>query len=407
MPVLEGLRVVELGVWVAGPSTAALLADWGADVVKVEPPRGDPFRQLFGALGYRPSTPNAPFALDNRGKRSIAVDLQTAEGKEVLDRLIARADVFVTNLRPGALERLGLEPSETVARHRGLVYAAITGYGLSGPDRDLPGYDVGPFWSRSGMALQLVPPGAPPPPIRGGMGDHATALGAVAAILAALHERGRTGSGRVVDVSLLRTGAFLMGWDLGIQTALGKVAPATDRADSPTPLLNCYLSGDGKWFFLTGLEADRHFPNLLRAIERPELADDPRFATAKERRRHGPELVAELDVVFASRTLEDWAGRFAQAQVWWAPAQSLDEVVADRQLRAQDGFVPVRFPDGQVEESVAAPISLGASEGPEPVKVPSIGEHSREILEEAGFAAAQIEALTDAGVVFVPAAGPE
>jgi crotonobetainyl-CoA:carnitine CoA-transferase CaiB-like acyl-CoA transferase len=403
---LQGLRVVELGVWVAGPSTAALLADWGADVVKIEPPQGDPFRQLFGALGYRPSTPNAPFALDNRGKRSIAVDLQAPAGKEVLERLIARADVFVTNLRPGALERLGLEPNDTVARHGHLVYAAITGYGLSGPDRELPAYDVGPFWSRSGMALQLVPPGTPPPPIRGGMGDHATALGAVAAVLAALHERTRTGKGRVVDVSLLRTGAFLMGWDLGIQMALGKVAPATDRAESPTPLLNCYRSGDGKWFFLTGLEADRHFPNLLRAIERRELADDPRFATAKERRRHGTDLVAELDLVFASRSLSEWAERFAQAEVWWAPAQTLDEVCADAQLRAQGGFVPVELPDGQAVESVAAPIGLGEWRGPGAIRVPAVGEHSREILEEAGFDAARVEALTRAGVVVpAPASG--
>jgi crotonobetainyl-CoA:carnitine CoA-transferase CaiB-like acyl-CoA transferase len=375
-------------------------------VIKVEPPQGDPFRQLFGALGYRPSTPNAPFALDNRGKRSIAVDLHTGEGKEVLERLIARADVFVTNLRPGALDRLGIAPGDTVARHRRLVYAAITGYGLSGPDRDLPAYDVGPFWARSGMALQLVPPGVPPPPIRGGMGDHATALGAVAAILAALHERGRTGSGGVVDVALLRTGAFLMGWDLGIQMALGKVAPATDRRISPTPLLNCYRSGDGRWFFLTGLEADRHFPHLLRAIDRAELADDPRFASAKERRRNGAELVAELDVVFASRSLAEWAERFAQAQVWWAPAQSLDEVVEDPQLRAQPGFVPVRFPDGQVEESIAAPVSLGEPGGSEPIRVPAVGEHSREILREAGFDEDRIAALTESRVVGPGVAAP-
>jgi crotonobetainyl-CoA:carnitine CoA-transferase CaiB-like acyl-CoA transferase len=399
---LGGLRVVELGVWVAGPSTAALLADWGADVVKVEPPGGDPFRQLFGALGYRPTTPNAPFALDNRGKRSIAVDLRAPAGRAVLERLLAGADVFVTNLRPAALDRLGLEPGDTVRRHPRLVYAAITGYGLTGPHRHLPGYDVGPFWARSGMALQLVPPGEPPPPIRGGMGDHATALGAVAGILAALLERTTSGRGRVIDVSLLRTGAFLMGWDLGIQMALGKVAPATVRTASATPLLNCYQSGDGKWFFLTGLEADRHFPNLLRAIERPELAEDPRFSTAKERRRHGADLVGELDIVFRSRPLDEWAERFEREQVWWAPAQSLEEVTTDAQLRAQHGFVPVRFPDGRVEETVAAPLSLADGETAAPLGVPAVGEHGGEVLEEIGYDEAEIVALTRAGVVVLP-----
>jgi crotonobetainyl-CoA:carnitine CoA-transferase CaiB-like acyl-CoA transferase len=401
---LQELRVVELGVWVAGPSTAALLADWGAGVVKVEPPQGDPFRELFGALGYRPTTPNAPFALDNRGKRSIAIDLQRAEGRAVLERLLANADVFVTNLRPRALERLGLDPDETLRRFPRLVYAAITGYGLTGPDRDLPAYDVGPFWARSGMALQLVPPGDPPPPIRGGMGDHATALGAVAAILAALLDRTTTGRGRVVDVSLLRTGAFLMGWDLGIQMALGRVAPATPRTMSATPLLNCYRSKDGQWFFLTGLEADRHFPHLLRAIERPDLAEDPRFASAKERRRHGEDLVGELDVVFRSRTMDEWAERFDQEQVWWAPAQSLEQVTTDPQLRAQHGFVPVRFPDGQVEESVAAPVAMYERKAEEPLEVPAVGEHGRQVLNEAGYDETEIEALAKAGVVVLPGA---
>ena len=406
MSALRGLRVVELGIWVAAPSAAAVLADWGADVVKVEPPQGDPFRGLFAALGYRATTPNAPFALDNRGKRSVCLDLRNAAGRDVLERLLGESDVFVTNLRPAALGRLGLEPDAVLARHDRLVYAAITGYGLTGPERDLPGYDVGAFWARSGMALQLVPPGEPPPPIRGGMGDHATALATVAAILAALFERSTTGRGRVVDASLLRTGAFLMGWDLGIQMTVGKVAPAIDRRLSPIPLLNCYRSGDGKWFFLIGLEADRHFPHLLRAIGRTELAEDPRFAAAAERRRHGEELVAELDAAFAQRTLAQWAERFAEEDVWWAPARSLDEVADDPQLHAHGGIVPLELPDGTVAESVAAPVSLDTSaDERSPARVPAIGEHSRQVLLEHGYDDAEIRALAEAGAVVLADSG--
>ena len=232
---LAGLRVIELGVWVAAPSAAALLADWGADVIKIEAPSGDPMRKAFGSVGIRKDFPNPAFAQDNRGKRSVVLDLRKQEDRDRLEELLDTADVFISNLRPDALDGLGLEPSATVARHPGLVYCSISGYGLRGEDRNRPAYDVGAFWARSGLSYQLGSVGGGPLYARGAIGDHITALAGLSGLLAAVLEQRQTGRGRVVEVSLLRTGAFVLGWDLGLQATVGKVSPAEPRAGQPDP----------------------------------------------------------------------------------------------------------------------------------------------------------------------------
>src|SRR6185369_8650188 len=231
---LEGVRVVEMGLWVAGPAAAGVLADWGGDVVKIEPPAGDPMRAFFQLATGSKVDRNPPFDLDNRGKRSVVVDLRVAEGRAALDRLLATADVFVSNMRPDALARLGLDAASLTARFPRLVYASVTGYGRTGPDADRPGYDVGAFWARSGVAQTLAPEGTPPPMIRGGFGDHVTAITTVSGILAALFERERSGRGRIVETSLLRTGAYCLGWDLGIQLSFGKIREPVARTEVET-----------------------------------------------------------------------------------------------------------------------------------------------------------------------------
>src|SRR5271156_2194025 len=235
---LTGLRVVEMGVWVAAPSAGALLADWGADVIKVEPPNGDPMRSAFGSLGIGQDFPNPAFAQDNRGKRSVVLDLRQPEARERLEELLTTADVFLTNLRPDALDGLDLEPATTVARHPRLVYCSVSGYGLRGDDRNRPAYDIGAFWARSGLSVQMADGDGNPLNARGGIGDHITGLAAVAGLLAAVMEQRATGKGRVVEVSLLRTGAYVLGWDLGLQMALGKVAGAEPRDQNQAPLMN-------------------------------------------------------------------------------------------------------------------------------------------------------------------------
>ncbi len=389
---LEGLRVVELGLWVAGPAAAGLLADWGAEVVKLEAPAGDPMRAFFRLATGSKVERNPPFELDNRGKLSVAIDLRSSAGQAAALALLARADVFITNLRPDALARARLDPETLRARFPRLVYASITGYGRAGADRDRPGYDVGAFWARSGVADTLTVAGNAPPMIRGGFGDHVTALAAVSGILAALVERERSGRARLVETSLLRTGMYCLGWDLNIQLAFGKVRAPVARTDTETPLMNSYRASDGKWFWLIGLEADRHFPGLTRAIERGELIADARFGDARARRHNRGDLIALLDDAFRTRPLAEWSARFDAEDVWWAPVQSPAEVIADPQAHAAGAFAQVRGADGSDGPAIAGPVSF---DGHTPTlgPVPALGEHTRDVLSEIGFGDAEIDAL--------------
>ena len=269
---LNGFRVVELAMWVAGPSAAGTLADWGADVIKIEPPQGDPQRHIFGALGHAVQTGVPPFEIDNRGKRSVVIDLGTPEGRERLDNILATADAFITNLRPAALERLALDHESVLGRFPRLVYGSLTGYGLDGPDRDRAGYDAGAFWARSGMAHTFAPPGELAPALRAGMGDHITGMTLAAGVLAKLLERERTNRGGLAATSLLRAGMYAIGWDFGVQLRFGRRERTRARHESRSPLTNSYLAADGKGFWLICLETDRHWPNLIVALDRPDLA---------------------------------------------------------------------------------------------------------------------------------------
>jgi crotonobetainyl-CoA:carnitine CoA-transferase CaiB-like acyl-CoA transferase len=380
---LASLRVVELGVWVAAPSAAALLADWGADVIKVEAPTGDPMRQVFGSLGIDSDMPNPAFSLDNRGKRSVVLDLRQPEGREHLEDLLATADVFISNLRPDALDGLGLEPAATVGRHPHLVYCSISGYGLQGTERNRPTYDIGAFWARSGLSMQMADHEGTPLNARGGIGDHITGLAALGGLLAAVLEQRATGRGRVVEVSLLRTGAYVLGWDLGLQMTLGKVARAEPRERNQAPLMNPYRAADGRWFFFTGLEASRHIDAVCRALGRPDLAEDPRFADASAIRRHRVEIIALLDEIIAGRPLSEWSERFEREGVWWAPAQTPAEVVEDPQLLANHGLVEIGGgASGTTQRSVNGPVSF-SDVAPGPIApVPSLGEHTDEVIRE-------------------------
>ncbi len=378
---MEGVKVVEVGMWVAGPAAAGILGDWGADVVKIEPPESDPFRGLLSALGGDISP---PFELDNRNKRSIGINLSLPEGRALAAELVDAADVFVTNARPSALARAGLDYAAVSARNPRLIYAHVTGYGLEGEERDRAAYDVGAFWSRAGVAAALTPDGTPLPYQRGGMGDHMAGLAAAGAVGTALYARERTGEGQLVSTSLLRIGMYMLGWDISMSLRLGAPTVPMTVAAPPNPLINAYTTGDGKRFWMLGLQGDRHWPDVLRAVDRPEWADDPRFAGIVARFEHAAELVAMLNEIFATRPLEEWGPIFDREDVWWAPVQHAHEVVDDPQAHAAGGFVSVPSHTGEPVTMVASPVDFAGTPWAARSMPPEFAQHTEEVILELG-----------------------
>jgi crotonobetainyl-CoA:carnitine CoA-transferase CaiB-like acyl-CoA transferase len=382
---MQGLRVVELAMWVAGPATAGMLADWGAEVVKIEPLTGDPMRGFFRVTSGADLPVNPPFELDNRGKRSVSIDISQPAGAQLVAELAAKADVFVTNVRPKALKSAGLDYSDLKKVNPRLIYGRITGYGEAGRECDRAAYDLGAYWSRAGIAAALTAPGAQPPYQRGGFGDHTAALALTNGILAALLARERSGEGQLVSTSLLRAGTYVLGFDLNTTVRLGIAFPQPTRTTMPNVLTTCYRTRDERWFWLLGLQADRHWPDLVRAIDKPEWLDDPRFTDIRARRENCAAIVALLDEIFAARTLAEWAERFDAAGMWWAPVQTLEEVVADPQAEAAGAFCDVPLPEGGTARMISSPVDFSATPWKPRAPVPEHGQHTEEVLLELGF----------------------
>ncbi len=393
---MDGVKVVELGLWIAGPSCGGILADWGADVIKVEPLVGDPFRSLEWLY---PGSINPPFELDNRGKRSIAVDITTEGGLGLVHDLLADADVFLTNYRAGGLERAGLDHDSLSARYPRLVYAHVSGYGRSGEDRDRAAYDVGAFYSRGGIGAALTPEGNDIPYPRGGMGDHMTGLAAAGGVAAALYSREQTGEGQLVATSLLRLGAYMHGWDHNVTARLDVETEPATRSAPPNPLINGYKCGDGKWVWLLGMEADRHWPGLVEALGHPEWEHDERFNSIEARRDNNAELVSLMDDALAQKSRDDWATVFDDHGVWWARVQTTLDLRNDPQARAAGCYVPAPVADGEMAEMVASPVDFGTTEWFVREPTPELGQHTELVLMELGKEWEEIERLKEAGAI--------
>ena len=376
---MEGIRVVELGVWVAGPAAGGILGDWGADVIKIEPPTGDPAR-MFGRMLGLDGGASPPFEMDNRGKRSVVLDLTTEDGRTTALELVGGADVFITNVRPGGLRRVGLDFATVAALNPRLVYGLITGYGDSGPDADRAGYDVAAFWARAGLAHLLTRPGETPPFQRGGMGDHTAGMTLVAAVCAALVARARTGTGQLVSTSLYRQGAYTISFDLNTFLLTGHAIAIGQRESMGNPCMNNYAAGDGRRFWIVGLEVDRHWGPLCRVVGRPEwLTDYPR---PRDRATNATHLIGELDEIFATKPLDEWAELFAREQdFFWSPINSMEDVVADEQFHAAGGVVYVPEGDSSVP-MVATPADFYGTPWAPSSAAPQLGEHTDEILGE-------------------------
>ena len=396
----EGFRVVELAQWVFVPVAGALLADWGADVVHVEPTQGDPYRGLATqGIGSERGGVNLSLALANRGKRSLGLDIRQDEGLTVLHRLLASADVFLTNMRPRALERAGLGADAVTSRYPRLVYARGHGYGVRGPDADQAGYDATAFWARGGLAHVLTPPDRDYPiGQRGAMGDRNGAMALAFGVAAALLKRERTGSGSVVDVSLLSTAMWTLSSDLLAALGGDEPKPSSGRGPLFNPLVGMYRTKDRRHIQLVFLQPDRYWPDFCRVIGRPDLLEDPRFADITVRKENAAACVDELDREFAKRTFDEWRALLAALDAPWAPVQSVSELVNDPQVEA-NGYVGEVVVDGEAAYRLpAVPVQFDGQ--PPPLRrAPEQGEDTEAVLLELGYTWPEIARLKDEGVV--------
>ena len=399
---LKGVKVIEHATYFAAPGAGGILSDWGAEVIKIEPPGGDPVRSNFPTNGSDMAhlTDNPAFDSDNRGKKSIVVDARTNEGREIIRKLADTADVFLTNVRPGGIERSGLGYDILSKRNPKLVYCALTGYGLEGPDANAPGFDVASFWSRSGLARLTAPKGSELFPVRTASGDHTTSIAAVAAINAALIQALKTGKGQLVDVSLLRTGLYTLHTDLAIQLFFGRIASTRPRAEAYNPLTNFFRTRDDAWICIVARAGKADLPRMARAFELPGIDTDPRFQDGKSRRDNAAAITAMFDEAFARFTKDEMAARLTAEEIAWAPAQTLADVAVDPQVHAAGGIVQTPGKDGLGSfPSPAAPARFaGVDDGPKG-PAPKLGEHTREVLMGLGYGEAEIAAMLESKAV--------
>jgi len=392
---LTGVRVVEVASYVAVPAAGALLADLGADVVKVELPRGEIYRhgrpKFAGSASDFPENP--PFHMDNKGKRSIGLDLTRPEARDALLRMIDRAEIFITNLLPARREKYGVDHESLLARQPRLLFGAISGYGHGGEAADWPAFDYSTYWARTGMMEIMRDEGAPPSMQRPAVGDHAAAVNLVCGLLAAMRLRDATGAGRYVEVSLLQTGLHILGTDISNALVTREPPKRHDRRAAPSPLWNSYPVAGGRWLLLVMIEADRYWPQFCRAIERPELLEDPRFADGWQRAQNCRELIAEIEATFMQRTLEEWQPVLDAGGLIWAPVKRVEEAIDDPQARAMGYFHEIEHPEAGRFETVGPPFQIhGCRLGTRSAASP-LGADAREVLREAGLADAEIDAL--------------
>lgn len=399
---LSGVKIVELAIWAAAPAGGGIMADWGAEVIKVEDPHGgDPFRAFLstGVGASQASSINGYFESDNRNKKSVTVDVHEKEGQEVVYRLVEQADVFLTNLRPAALERFGMTYAALKARNPRIIYVGVTGYGPVGPERDRAAFDYAGFWARAGMMATIGEPDAPPAGQRPGMGDHTTSIAVAGATAAALFARERTGQGQEVQLSLYRTGVWVDSMDIQSALISRQNVPRLSRKTVGNPLFNSYQAKDGKWFQLVNLQSDRHWPAFCEVIERPDLLRDARFADAATRREHGGALVAILDVIMLTKTRVEWGTLLDAAGVFWAPVQTVEDVINDPQAKANGAFVPVQISSGEKIELVATPVDFSVTPADTRTGAPELGQHTEEMLLDYGYSWEDLAQLRERGVI--------
>jgi crotonobetainyl-CoA:carnitine CoA-transferase CaiB-like acyl-CoA transferase len=395
--IFSGVKVVDLASFIAGPSAAVILSDFGADVIKVEPPAGDLWR-----IGHQiPPQPQAKYAypwhLANRNKRGIMLDLKSPEASAVLEKLVKWADVLIVNTPHPARKKLRLEYDDVAQWNSRLIYADVTGFGEKGPDANLPGFDITSYWARSGLLSMTRDAGAPPTWPVAGSGDNATAVGLYSAIVTALYRRERTGKGSYVTTSLLAEGVWSA--SVSIQAALceAKFFAPHDRKNPANAALNVYRAADGAWFVLI-VTPDKLAP-VAKAIGRTDLLTDPRFSDPAKLVETMPQLTKILDEVFGSQPMAHWYEVFNGVHVTFGVVREPQEVINDPQLRANDIVVPLEGVGGKLTSTISSPIQVRGVAKVPAKRAPALGEHSEQVLKQLGFKATEIDNLRARGAV--------
>src|SRR5882724_11632259 len=393
--IFSGLKVVDLASFIAGPSAAVILSDFGADVIKVEPPTGDLWRH-----GHQiPPQPQAkdpyPFHLANRNKRGITLDLKNPGSRQVLEKLVKWADVLIVNTPHPARKKLQLQYDDVVQWNPRLIYADITGFGENGPDANLPGFDITSYWARSGLLSMTRDAGVPPTWPVAGSGDNATAVGLYSAIVTALYRREGTGKGSYVTTSLLAEGVWAA--SVSIQAALcdAKFYGLHDRKNPANAALNVYRAADDTWFVLI-VTSDK-LAAVAKAIGRPDLLTDPRFSDPAKLMANMPQLTAILDEVFGAQPMSHWYEILSGVHVTFGAVRGPKEVINDPQLQANDIVVPIEGAGGKVTSTISSPIQVHGVAKVSAKRAPDIGEHNEEVLQELGFNAVEIDGLRASG----------
>jgi crotonobetainyl-CoA:carnitine CoA-transferase CaiB-like acyl-CoA transferase len=395
--IFSGLKVVDFASFIAGPSAAVILSDFGADVIKVESPAGDLWR-IGHKIPPQPAAKDAyPWHLANRNKRGIVLDLKSPSAQQVLEKLVKWADVFIVNTPHSARKKLKLEYDDVAQWNPRLIYADVTGFGENGPDSGLPGFDITSYWARSGLLSMTRDAGAPPTWPVAGSGDNATAVGLYSAVVTALYRRERTGKGSYVTTSLLAEGVWSA--SVSIQAALceAKFFAPHDRKNPANAALNVYKSADGSWFLL--IVTPDKLASVAKAIGRPDLLTDPRFSDPAKLVENMSALAEILDDVFGSLPMAHWREVFDGVHVTFGVVRGPEEVITDPQLRANDIVVPLEGAGGKLTSTISSPINVHGVAKVAAKRAPALGEHNEAVLKELGFSASEIDGLRESGAV--------
>jgi crotonobetainyl-CoA:carnitine CoA-transferase CaiB-like acyl-CoA transferase len=399
---LAGVRILEVASHVFVPIGGAILTEWGAEVIKIEHPvTGDPYRGLVTAGLHKSYDGIDPsFQFTNRGKQSVTIDLKHPEGRELLYRLIARCDVFLTNFRPQALRKLRLTCEDVRQHNPAIIYASGTGYGPRGPDAERGGYDSAAYWSRVGFAEVFTPAGADFPTMqRPAFGDVVGGLTVAGAIAAAMYRRQASGEPSEIDVSLMGVGMWQLQPDI-VHAKLdkGAVRQAGNRKATWNPLSSTYRTRDGRFISLVMLDADRYWADFCEVVGRPDLINDPRYLDMEARKQHAHSCVEELDAIFAERDYSEWCEVLKRAQGVWAPFQRPYELHSDPQVEANGYLADVEMVNGSKLTIVTSPAQFDG-ENMQPTRAPEHGEHTETVLLNLGLSWDEIARLKDDAVI--------